>query len=233
MPEPPRFATSADAYQYACAMDAPLDARLALIAETVRVASPHYAQSVDRLVERLTRSGAGLTSPGPGDWMPRFLLPDEAGRLTSLDELLATGPLVVAFHRGRWCPFCRMNMVALAEAQATAAATRIVAITPEQRVYNARLKQETGAAFRILSDADNAYALSLDLAFWVGDELRAILTGLGVDAPASHGNDFWMLPIPATFVVRQDGVVAARFMDPDFRRRANMDALSEALRRAV
>jgi len=39
-----------------------------------------------------------------------------------------------------------------------------------------------------------------------------------------------MLPIPATFVVGRDGVVTARFIDPDFRRRMSVEELVAALK---
>jgi len=50
------------------------------------------------------------------------------------------------------------------------------------------------------------------------------------DVPAYQGNDSWMLPIPATFVVGQDGRIKARFVDPDYRKRMAIDDLLAALR---
>ena len=47
-----------------------------------------------------------------------------------------------------------------------------------------------------------------------------------------HGNDSWVLPIPATFVVGRDGIVKARFVDPDFRKRMEIDDLVTALESA-
>jgi len=47
-----------------------------------------------------------------------------------------------------------------------------------------------------------------------------------------HGNDGWLLPIPATFVIRRDGTVQARFVDPDFRRRMAIEDLLAALKDA-
>ena len=82
----------------------------------------------------------------------------------------------------------------------------------------------------ILSDLDGGYALELNLLFWVGDEAQRALAGAGVDLVQFHGNDTWMLPIPATFVVGADGVVLARFVDPDYRRRMEVEDLLDALR---
>jgi peroxiredoxin len=49
--------------------------------------------------------------------MPLFVLPDETGHLVSLDTLIDKGPVAITFHRGYWCPYCRINTRALAEAQ--------------------------------------------------------------------------------------------------------------------
>jgi hypothetical protein len=38
------------------------------------------------------------------------------------------------------------------------------------------------------------------------------------------------LPIPATFVVGSDGMVKARFVDPDYRKRMDVDDILGAVR---
>ena len=78
----------------------------------------------------------------------------------------------------------------------------------------------------MLTDLDNGYALSLNLAIWLGIEIQQLLSYL--DLSDFHGNDGWMLPIPATFVVGRDGLVKARFVDPDFRKRMEIDDLLAA-----
>ncbi len=82
----------------------------------------------------------------------------------------------------------------------------------------------------MLADINNAYALELNLLFWVGDEKREAMQAGGYDIAPYQGNDAWMLPIPATFIVDRDGVVRARYIDPDYRRRMDLDELLAALR---
>jgi peroxiredoxin len=95
-------------------------------------------------------------------------------------------------------------------------------------------KNDGQATFPILTDMDNGYAMSLNLAVWVGEELREFMRDqLGNDIPRFQGNDSWILPIPATFVVRRDGIVGARFVDPDYRKRMAIDDLIAALRREI
>ena len=48
-----------------------------------------------------------------------------------------------------------------------------------------------------------------------------------------QGNETWMLPIPATFIVGRDGVVKARHIDPDYRKRMDLDELLAALKSAL
>ena len=157
------------------------------------------------------------------------------GHLTTLEEVLADGPVAVVFHRGHWCPYCHITNDALAdfERQARAAGGRIVAITPDRQPYVAKFKAVERASFPILTDIDNGYALSLGLAIWVGDEMRGFMESIGRDLGAYHGNDSWFLPIPASFVVGRDGLIIARHVDPDYRRRMELQDLLVALSAAV
>src|SRR5262245_14820308 len=96
-----------DAFLRARDLDASLDERLQFYSDAVRRTVPTYAEAVDRMVERLAGAEAGANAPQPGDLMPPFLLPDEMGRLVSLDDLSRDGPVAITFHRGHWCPWCR------------------------------------------------------------------------------------------------------------------------------
>ena len=166
--------------------------------------------------------------------MPPFVLPDETGRLISLADVTAEGPAAVMFHRGHWCPWCRISFEALARAQQQLAAMHggVVAVTPERQQFALAFKADARAPFPVLTDVDNGYALLLNLAIWIGPDLAHLLSDLGRALPDYQGNDTWMLPIPAAFVVDRTGIVRYRFLDPDFRRRAAIDDLIGALRDA-
>jgi peroxiredoxin len=223
-----------DAFERCRSMDASLSERLQALAESVRQLSPPFAETVDRLISRLQQSDAGATAPQPGDTMPPFLLPDEQGHLVALGDLLDRGPVAVTFHRGHWCPYCRINTDALAKAQSDIAAEggQVVAVMPDRQQFAAEFKSELQAPFPVLTDVDNGYALSLNLAIWVGEEMERFIAAAGWDVPKFQGNDSWFLPIPATFVVGRDGQVKSRFVDPDYRKRMAIEDVLAALRRA-
>jgi peroxiredoxin len=213
-------------------MEGTLTEQLEAYAAAGREIFPAYSDAVDRLVERIHENGGGESAPHPGDVMPPFVLPDEEGRLVSLPSLLTQGPQAVMFFRGHWCPYCRLNVRAVIEAmdRIKAAGGHVVAIMPETQAFAGKFKTDSGAPFPVLTDIDNGYALSLNLAIWLGPEIQKLLSYQ--DMASFHGNEGWLLPIPATFVVGRDGLVKARFVDPDFRKRMAIEDLIAALKAA-
>ena len=226
-----KFQTLEEAFLYCRDMDASLAERLEAFSLATRYLLPGYQEAVDSMASRLKLHEAGRAAPKIGDRMPRFVLPDENGELLSLEQLLEKGPVAIVFHRGHWCPYCRINTGALAEVQEqiVGEAGQLTAITPERQWFAAQLKRGSLARFPILTDIDNGYALSLNLAIWVGQEMERILAAAGLHLPAYQGNEGWLLPIPATFVVDKDGRVVARFVDPDYRNRMAVKDLLAAL----
>lgn len=220
------------ATQQAIQMDAPIGDRLQIIADCVRSLSTKFAGAVDQFVNRLKSAGAGEFAPAPGERLPDFILPDERGKLVNLHGLLEDGPLAIVFIRGHWCPYCRLTARALAEVQAEidAMGGRIVVISPELHSYSETLKEEAGGRYPILADIDNGYALTLNLAIWVDEAMSGLIASAGWDIPKYTGNPSWLLPIPATFVLDPSGIIRARFVDPDYRRRMDIDALKGAIR---
>lgn len=213
-------------------MEGTLSEQLRAYAAAGREFFPAYGAAVDRLVARVNENGGGENAPRPGEAMPPFLLPDETGRLVSLASLLVQGPVAVMFYRGHWCPYCRLNVRAVVQAmeRIRAVGGQVVAIMPETQAYAEKFKAEGAVPFPVLTDLDNGYALSLNLAIWLGAEIQRLLAHQ--DLASFHGNDGWVLPIPATFVVGRDGLVKARFVDPDFRKRMEIDDLVAALNHA-
>lgn len=223
----------AEAVQAAMELDAPLNQRLGMVADALKHFAPDQAEIVQRLVTRLKNHDAGSQAPAVGDKMPGFVLPDENGNIVRLGQLLREGPVVINFHRGHWCPYCRLTSVGVAGIQdeVEAAGARMVAIVPEHARYSRMMKETAGARFPFLTDAANGYALSLNLAIWVGLEMEDMMVRAGIDLPRYQGNSAWFLPIPASFVVDRKGVIAARYVDPDHRQRMELDELLAAVKR--
>ena len=234
MPEPTLRDQIEESFLRCRSLEAPLADRLLALADDLRRISPHFQAVVDELIARLAENNAGTSAPKIGDTMPTFLLPDERGRLCRLDDLLGEGPVALAFNRGHWCPYCRINIDALARAEEEVAAEHrhVAAIVPDRQRFAAWLKADANAPFPVLTDMDNGYAASLGLSIYVGDELKSLMTSSGWNPSLSQGTDNWTLPIPATFIIGTDGIVCGRFVDPDYRMRMAIEDMIVALRSA-
>lgn len=225
--------TLTEAFEQVCVMDAPLNERLVAYSTRLQELNFPFAEAYDVLTERLIEGEIGTQAPKVGEPMPPFLIPGPGKRLVTLDELLKDGPLVLSFNRGHWCPFCRIELRAIAELHEEIARSgaRVVSILPEGQKFASRLDAETGRRLLILSDIDNAYALNLGLVLWLGDRLHQLMAGRGLHLEKYQGNDGWFVPLPATFVIDQDGRVAARHVDADFRKRMDSREILAVLAR--
>jgi peroxiredoxin len=148
---------------------------------------------------------------------PDFLLPEANGKLVSSLELLQTAPLIVTFVYGTWSPLCAAGLRALhgATPSIRAAGARAIAITPETGASPRNFKRDRRLDMEILSDLDLGVSLSFGLVSVVPAEIKSRLLRRGLDLSALHGFTFWMLPMPATYVLDQRGIIRRACVGPD------------------
>lgn len=178
-------------------------------------------QALDGMLQHLAASGMTASSLKPGDRIPDFELPNVEGELVSSADLLARGPLVLSFFRGDWCPYCNAELQALQEALPEIARfnATLVAVTPDTREAALSPKQRHQLGYQVLSDVDNGLGLLFGVIFRMPQDVRDQYLKLGIDLGARHGNEAWLLPLPATYVIDRHGVIRHAELDTDFRRR--------------
>jgi hypothetical protein len=80
-----------------------LEAKLAAIRQAAKTRIPPEVQAVmQRSIEELRAGGIMERIVRAGQPAPRFTLPDTEGRPVALADLVARGPVVLSFYRGRW-----------------------------------------------------------------------------------------------------------------------------------
>jgi peroxiredoxin len=191
-------------------------------------------EPMHRATAELIASGAARQALKAGATAPAFTLNDPEGKPVSSAELLAQGPLIVTFYRGVWCPYCNMDLqalqVALPELEAQRA--KLVAISPQTAANGRRSMRENKLAFPILSDPGNDVAAAFGLRFKLPDYLIDLYKNVFKnDLAAANGDASWTLPMPARFVIGQDGIVAYAEVNPDYTRRPDPSELMPALLR--
>ncbi len=226
-------ATVAEAFAHADTMNAALNSKLATYRDNAGRIRPDFAHAYDELVARLALLDRGEIGPQVGDPMPQFLLPDENGHLVSLQTLLTNGPVVVSFNRGHWCPYCKLELRTLAEIydDVRRLDAQIISIMPERAQFISSSVEQNSLPFPILSDIDLGYSLSLGLVFFVGDAVKELYEGAGVYLDQYQGNQGYLLPMAAKFIVGKDGLVKLRQVNVEFRERMEPSAILTSIER--
>ncbi len=192
-------------------------------------------ETMHRATAELIASGVANRTLKAGDKSPDFVLPDPEGQSVSSVDLLARGPLVVSFYRGVWCPYCNMELQALQAVlpEFERLGAGLVAISPQTAVNSRKSVRQNALAFPILSDAGNDVAAAFGLRFSLPDYLIDLYKDLKNDLPAFNGDPSWTLPMPARYVIGQDGTILYAEVNPDYTRRPEPEDMLPALRRAA
>jgi peroxiredoxin len=190
---------------------------------------------MQRATAELIASGAASRAKKVGDTAPSFSLKDPNGNVLDSKELLRRGPLILTFYRGAWCPYCNMELQALeaAKAKFDKYGASLVAISPQTAANSRKSIQQNNLAFPILSDPHGKLSESFGLRFQLPDYLIELYKGFKNDLPLFNDDPSWTLPMPARYVIGQDGVILYAEANPDYTRRPEPEAMLPALERAA
>lgn len=198
-------------------------------------APPEVHQIMERATAELIASGLASRTTKAGDRAPQFLLKDQDGNDVSSDEMLSKGPLIVLFQRGTWCPYSNLELQAINEVlpQIQSEGANVVAISPQTANSRAKSVHARDLRFRVLSDLRNEAAAAFGLRYHLPDYLIDVYKKLKNDLPAFNGDPSWTLPLPARYVIGQDGFVRYSEVDPDHTRRREPSELLPVLEQTV
>jgi peroxiredoxin len=177
--------------------------------------------TMDQATEELKQSGIEDRAFKTGDTMPDFELPNQHGERRRLSDYLAKSSVVLNIYRGGWCPYCNMEMRALHDVlpDIESRGARLVGMAPETPDKAMSTAERHDIAIDILSDAGNQVAEQLGLVFELPQALRPIYEQFGIDLVAYNGDESFKLPVPATYIIGQDGVIGYDFVNADYTQR--------------
>jgi peroxiredoxin len=165
---------------------------------------------------------------------PDAKLLNQKAKEVSLYAKLSEGPVVLCFFRGEWCPFCMMEIRALAKvaAQIRAASASLVFVHPQQHSVSERISRDYRAPFEICADALQAVMAAFEVKFSVTQSIIDLYRNtFGLDLNQLNANGEWNLPVPATFVIDRDGIIKGRQFSHDFMVRVEPSYVLEVLGR--
>ena len=202
--------------------------------EMGRKANPDFMKGVDEIIAQAKVFQEGKDAIEVTKIAPEFNLPNAKGELVSLTDLLKEGSLIVTFYRGSWCPYCNLQLKALQSklSDIHALGAQLVAISPEVPDESFSKTDIDNMDFIILSDQNAQTASNYGVAWQVPEFLlEHMKNDRNLNLEEINNGNANIIPIPATFIISNQGVVVWRYLDVDYRTRAEPDDIIEELKR--
>ncbi|MGZ0015144.1 peroxiredoxin-like family protein [Yeosuana sp. AK3] len=141
-------------------------------------------------------------------------------------------PVVIIFYRGYWCPVCNKHLSEFAEKakQIEEAGATLIAISSESYENVEKTKEQTGAAFTIVSDADGSIMKAFDVSYHVTDSYQDMIQArLKASIKETNANKEADLPVPATFIIDKKGTIVYKQFNPNYKVRASVEDILKNL----
>jgi peroxiredoxin len=196
--------------------------------QTRRLVQPERLETIERAISELLPLESQIAQLGVS--IASFALPDAQGRIVRSSDLLALGPLILKFFRGRWDPYCTTELEEWRDLYESlrARGALLVAISPQTVRQNDFFVQQHKLPFPVLRDEACAYAATLGLAWTVPEYLQHYYRSILVNIPFINGEQSWRLPLPATAVVDKSGALRLLEVHADFRVRPEPESILSA-----
>jgi peroxiredoxin len=197
---------------------------------------PHSViETMHRATAELIESGVARRAKKAGNLAPPFSLKDPEGNVINSADILERGPLVLSFYLGVWCPYCNMELQALetAKPEFDRYGASLVAISPQTAPNSRKSVRHNKLSFPILSDVKGKVGAGFGLRFHLPDYLVELYGQLKNDLPTFNDDPSWTLPMPARYVIGQNGVILYSEVNPDYTRRPEPDDMIPVLQQAA
>ncbi|MEX2589196.1 MAG: peroxiredoxin-like family protein [Chitinophagales bacterium] len=161
-----------------------------------------------------------------------FEATDQNGEIFRLKETLEEKPVVVIFYRGQWCPICSRHLSNLQDSLSfiNEMGAEVIAISPEKQEYLKKTQEKSNATFTLLYDKDYKISKMFDVLFRPEEKTTSAYNRrLGANLTEAHSDESQRLPVPATFVINQQGEVVWRHFDRNYKERASVASIVSAL----
>ncbi len=189
-----------------------------ITANTRQLVQPERLAIGERAVEDLFATGIEERILPVGATAPEFALNDSNGKLVRSADLLKTGPLIVKFFRGRWCPYCMTELETWRDhyGQLRERGVLLIAVGPQIERQSDFMARQHGLPFPVLSDPGNAVAEQFGLVWTLSPVMREYYRSILVNIPFVNGDQSWRLPLPATYVIAKDRKILFAEAHADF-----------------
>ena len=151
-----------------------------------------------------------------GDKAPDFVLPNAFGKMISLSKCLKSGPAILKFYRGAWCPICTLDLREIQKYlnQFETFNARVLSISPQKPYDALTITQNIELGFEVLSDSNQKVIQAYNLQFDPGEDYHQRR-----DLSVLNGDGSITIPVPATFIIDTDFTVIGAHVEANYTER--------------
>ncbi len=165
-----------------------------------------------------------------GETIPDIRLQSVGGQTVSLSGEVAKKPTILVFYRGGWCPYCSRQLAELRtlEPDLEKMGYQLIAVSTDSPENLKSSLDKNQLNYTLLSDADVMGAKAFGLAFKAPAAYGATL-----EKSSNGKNTEKLLPVPAVFLLNQQGVIKFEYINPNFKERMSGKLLKAAAEAAL
>lgn len=162
-----------------------------------------------------------------GDIAPKFKAIDQFNNPFDLEEQLKKGPVVLMFYRGHWCKYCNRQLEELSDSLGfiIEKGASVVTVTPEVMEFVDETSKKFNNSFRIISDRDMKIMDAYKVRFEVDKGTNTKYKIWGIKLVEFNGDNGSNLPVPATYIINQDGTIKYVFFNENYKKRVSVKTI--------
>ena len=167
-----------------------------------------------------------------GDHAPQIIGVDQNGKTINSLEILKEHKILLVFYRGNWCPHCKKHLSSLQDHlnKFTKKGVYVLVVTPETVERTIETQKKFKTSFSILHDKNNKIMNDYKVAYEVNEEsVPNYFNAITKKIAAYNVENNNVLPVPATYLIGQDGKIMYVQYDPDYKNRSDFSEILKTL----
>ncbi len=106
----------------------------------------------------------------------------------------------------------------------------LVAISGQTPDDSLSTVEKNDLSFEVLSDLGNKVAREFGIVFPIPEDLLHVYSSYGIELTRTGNGNHFELPLTATYVIAQDGIIVKASVDIDYSKRLDPEEIIEALK---
>jgi peroxiredoxin len=163
---------------------------------------------------------------------PDFKAVDQNGQVFNLKDIRKKKKVVLLFYQGNWSPFCNRELKRFQDSLQLISdkGAQLIAVTAESKTGIDSTIVKTGAIFPIFFDKDLTITTNYNGSYQVDERSIGRYKNAGIDLLKLNQQRQPYLPVPAVYIIDNEGNITYRFFEDDYKKRPSVKEILQNLR---